>query len=265
MIYEFGKGVKKDYSEAIKWYSKAAELGYTDAQTILEKTYKNGERGVIKDYVRAYMWYSIAYLKGYKDAEYYLKKLRYSMSEEQITEAELMAEKWYRNKAEQGLAYAQFSLGMMYYNGEGIEQDYAQALKWFRKADIQRHFIALKWIRKLAGKEFTDAQYYLGVKYEKCIEVGKISRNAIKWYSKAAEQGHIQAQFNLGMMYYLGQGEWQDKVESYNWFTIAAVNGNEYSKNRLDELKTSMTAAQITEAERRAEDWLSKHQNIPLY
>ncbi len=108
--------------------------------------------------------------------------------------------KWFQKAAEKGYAGAQFSLGMMHYIGEGVEQDYAQAFNWFRKADIQKHSEAFKWIRKMAGEKYADAQYYLGVKYEKCIDVDKISRRAVKWYSKAAEQGHIQAQFNLGIL-----------------------------------------------------------------
>ena len=38
---------------------------------------------------------------------------------------------WYRKAAEQGVAQAQFNLGAMYYNGEGVPKDYVQAAKWF--------------------------------------------------------------------------------------------------------------------------------------
>jgi tetratricopeptide (TPR) repeat protein len=39
--------------------------------------------------------------------------------------------------AEQGDAAAQFNLGLMYYFGEGVQQDYAEAEKWYRKAAEQ--------------------------------------------------------------------------------------------------------------------------------
>ena len=39
--------------------------------------------------------------------------------------------------AEQGDAYAQGSLGMMYANGEGVPQDYTEAKKWFGLAAEQ--------------------------------------------------------------------------------------------------------------------------------
>ena len=42
--------------------------------------------------------------------------------------------KWYRLAAAQGIAIAQSSLGFMYYEGRGVPQDYVQAHKWFNLA-----------------------------------------------------------------------------------------------------------------------------------
>ncbi len=39
--------------------------------------------------------------------------------------------------AEQGDEYAQYSLGVMYANGRGVEQSDAQAVGWYRKAADQ--------------------------------------------------------------------------------------------------------------------------------
>ena len=50
--------------------------------------------------------------------------------------------------AEQGNADAQFNLGVMYDTGQGVRQDYAQAVQWYRKA---------------AEQGLADAQYNLGV------------------------------------------------------------------------------------------------------
>ena len=41
---------------------------------------------------------------------------------------------WYREAAEQGNADAQYALGRMYYNGEGVPRDEAEAVHWFRMA-----------------------------------------------------------------------------------------------------------------------------------
>ena len=42
--------------------------------------------------------------------------------------------KWHRKAAEQGNARAQFYLGCSYYNGEGVEKDYAEAYAWLNLA-----------------------------------------------------------------------------------------------------------------------------------
>ena len=44
------------------------------------------------------------------------------------------AVKWYRMKAEEGIAVAQTNLELMYDNGLGVEQDYVQAHKWYNIA-----------------------------------------------------------------------------------------------------------------------------------
>ena len=41
-MYEYGRGVPQDKSEAVSWYRKAAEQGDESAQTKLGMMYKNG-------------------------------------------------------------------------------------------------------------------------------------------------------------------------------------------------------------------------------
>ena len=52
--------------------------------------------------------------------------------------------------AEQGDAEAQNNLGLAYYNGKGVTQDYVEAVKWWRKAAKQSN---------------ANAQYKLGLIY----------------------------------------------------------------------------------------------------
>jgi hypothetical protein len=47
------------------------------------------------------------------------------------------AVRWFRKAAEQGNAYAQGTLGVLYYNGTGVAQDYQEAVRWYRKAAEQ--------------------------------------------------------------------------------------------------------------------------------
>ena len=42
--------------------------------------------------------------------------------------------RWYRKAAEQGYAKAQYNLGLMYANGHGVHQDFHLSKEWFGKA-----------------------------------------------------------------------------------------------------------------------------------
>ena len=96
------------------------------------------------------------------------------------------AVKWYRKAGEQGYAGAQYNLGFMYAKGKGVPQDYAEAGKWYRKA---------------AAQGLAEAQNNLGIMYAKGKGVPQDYHEAAKWYRKAAEQGLAEAQNNLDLMY----------------------------------------------------------------
>ncbi|MGB3097213.1 MAG: tetratricopeptide repeat protein, partial [Candidatus Deferrimicrobiaceae bacterium] len=82
---------------------------------------------------------------------------------------------------------------------------------------------------------------------------------AAKWFRKAGEQGDAQAQYNLGLMYDKGQGVPQNYILAHMWFNLAvsALEGkgrNDAEKIR-DLVASKMTPAQIAEAERLAREW----------
>jgi TPR repeat protein len=43
IAYTFGKGVLKDYKQAVYWYQKVADQGDAEAQSILGVMYANGK------------------------------------------------------------------------------------------------------------------------------------------------------------------------------------------------------------------------------
>ena len=101
--------------------------------------------------------------------------------------------------AEQGHARAQFNLGVMYANGDGVPQDYREMARWFHMAAEQGH---------------AEAQFNLGTMYDNGNGVPEEDDEAVKWYRMAAEQGHAEAQFNLGVMCATGRGAPQDDGEA---------------------------------------------------
>jgi hypothetical protein len=111
-----------------------------------------------------------------------------------------------------GNAHAQFALGVMYANGEGVEQDYGKAEFWYRKA---------------AEQGFAPAQNNLGLMYDEGSppQVRPDSSEAEFWYRKAAEQGFAEAQFHLGALYYEGKGVPKDYSQAGDWYSKAAEQG----------------------------------------
>lgn len=73
--------------------------------------------------------------------------------------------------AEQGVASAQFYLGLMHEKGRGLKQDYRTALTWFRKA---------------AAQGYAGPQNNLGLLYEKGRGVREDLVRALMWYHVAA-------------------------------------------------------------------------------
>ena len=132
MMYEDGRGVKKDLSEAVKWYRKAAEQGYAPGQYLTGEMYRKGE-GVIKDSYEAANWYRKAAEQGYADAQLNLGNMY--LQTEDLSEAV----KWYKKADEQGLAPAQYNLGLMYYKGKGVQLDKIKAYTLWLKAARQGH------------------------------------------------------------------------------------------------------------------------------
>jgi len=141
--------------------------------------------------------------------------------------------------AKQGNASAQYNLGVIYGNGQGVPQDYKTAVKWYRLA---------------AEQGDADAQYDLGVMYDNGQGVPQDYKTAVKWYSLAAKQGNAFAQGNLGVMYGLGKGVIQDIVYAHMWGNLGASNGNENGGKLRDFVAKRMTPSQLETAQKLARE-----------
>jgi TPR repeat protein len=144
----------------------------------------------------------------------------------------------YRSMADQGLAIAQFNVGLMYDKGQGVSKDEVQAMKWYRLA---------------ADQGRSDAQYQLGHLYYKQNNYAE----AAKWFHLAADQGRADAQSNLGAMYAEGEGVPQDYLQALMWFTLSAAQHHKDGMENRDKAAGLMTPAQIAEAQKLAREWKS--------
>ena len=90
LLYCNGQGVSRNHHLAAKWYRRAAEQGQVIAQNNLAVSYEVGE-GLPKDSVRSYMWYEIASKNGYEEATKYRNEISQKMTSVDISEAQKMA------------------------------------------------------------------------------------------------------------------------------------------------------------------------------
>ena len=84
------------------------------------------------------------------------------------------AVEWFRRAAGRGNADAQYNLGVLYIQGKGVPQWFAEAARWFRMAAEQGE---------------GSAQYSLGIMHKEGDGVPRDSVQAYMWLSLAAEQG----------------------------------------------------------------------------
>ena len=81
-----------------------------------------------------------------------------------------------RKKADQGLAGAQFNLGLMYDNGEGVPEDYVKAYAWINLAAAQGQKIAVEskdlLRQKMTTEQVAEAQKLAGELFKR-IESSK--------------------------------------------------------------------------------------------
>jgi S1-C subfamily serine protease len=190
-----------------------------------------------------------------------------------------------REAAEQGDPTAQLSLGFLYYQGQGVSQDDAQAIAWIRKAaaqgnaeaqvsigaaytigrGVQQNYSqAAAWFRRAAEQGNAGAQAHLGLLYETGKGVLQDHAEAAKWFRKAAEQGDAAAQLNLGVSYLNGEGVPKDYSESYFWVKLASAGKVRDAKpeqigSLLDVIACHLTTAVLSQAQERAREWLAAH------
>lgn len=157
------------------------------------------------------------------------------------------AELW-RPLAEKGDAEAQYSLGTLYAEGKGVEQNDATAFLWFQRA---------------ANQGVAAAQYNVGASYATGAGIGKSDVDAARWFRRAADQGMAFAQLNLGLLYAAGNGVPQDSVEAYKWLELAFA-GLPPGGPRMDvaramtDVSAKMTREQLIEAKQRQRAWQVK-------
>jgi TPR repeat protein len=162
--------------------------------------------------------------------------------------------KWLNQAAGEGDARAQTELGDCYYYGDGVAENKAEGVRWYRMAAEQYRLAAeqgnaaaqsnlgicysngkgvaenkvegVRWYRLAAEQGNADAQCYLGACCASGRGVAQNQAEAVRWYRLAAEQGHALAQYSLGACYYDGVGVAKNQAEAVRWYRLAAEQGD---------------------------------------
>jgi uncharacterized protein len=132
----------------------------------------------------------------------------------------------------------------MYFDGQGVPQDYAEAMRWFRLAAAQGH---------------AEAQSKLGFMYVEGSGVPQDDAEALRWFRLSADQGNAVGQWMLGAMYADGRGLPRDYVLAYMWLNLATARVQkelrEFAVEKRDEVAARLSPAQLARGQELARNW----------
>lgn len=157
--------------------------------------------------------------------------------------------------AMQGFDVAMYRLGKVYLQGEVVERNIGEALRWLWEADAKDNPYAQYQLGKLylKGEDIAADHETAQRMFEKSVRQGnayamyslaKMHLQGIAQYSdiqyavhllmEAAERGNQWAEYQLGKMYLYGQGVDKNYEMAVQLLTSAASKGNEYAHHLLD-------------------------------
>ena len=216
--YEDGKAayLKNDFKRALEILKPLAEGGDSWSQYILSLMYESGQ-GVKKSQEESMKWLILAAESGVPKIQYDLG-IRYFYGYG-VEQNYIEAAKWWESSANAGIADSQYNLGLMYYRGIGITKDKNKAKLLIEKAAKQDH---------------DKAQHRLAMLY--ALD-GEDFLTSLSWLNKSAKQNNVEAQYNLGVYYERGYGVPKNLDKAKEWYQLAANQGLEQAIEKVQELE----------------------------
>jgi uncharacterized caspase-like protein len=136
---------------------------------------------------------------------------------------------FYRQAADAGDKNAMFRIGLIYENGNGVNEDKAEAMRWYRKA---------------ADAGDKSSMFRIGLMYGNGWGVKRNYDEAVRWYRKAADAGDARAMFQVGQSYEKGMGVAKNKAEAIAWYERCAAAGDVIGKEALRRLSVEQRVNQ---------------------
>ena len=232
-MYLDGQGVSQDQQEAAQWYAMAADAGHVGGISSLAALYQVGW-GVDLDEARALELYEQAAAMG--DHHSQLAAAKMIVEGEDKEKDMKRAALWLTMavEADEPEVDALVLLGLMYHNGDGVEQDHTKAFLLIDKASERGSEAATAMLERMPTDYIIPvaeignpaAQLLLGTRYMNGIGINRDFKRAYELYLASAQQGYAGAQYNLGMMYHNGIGRRHDYHEARKWYEMAAQQGH---------------------------------------
>lgn len=139
----------KNFTEAMRWFKKAAAQKYAEAQYSIGVLHDYG-LGVPPNHTKAMKWYLRAAAQKHAGALYSIGMLcDMGLG---VAPDSAVAMEWYLLAAAQNHPSAQNSIGLLYAKGEGVPQDNNEAIIWFQRAAAQGDELAKENIKRLKGR-----------------------------------------------------------------------------------------------------------------
>lgn len=162
-----------DFARSYEIWSKAAQQGDHRAQFLLSTLYEEG-RGVDMDASQAQRWLNSAAAGGFAPAQYNLGNHYYNG--QGVEQDESRAVEWWTRAARQGFTEAQYNLGVAYVTGRGIERNDAEGIRWFSQAALAgsaqaREILQRNGIDIYGTREGADAPPSTGEQAAKAAEI----------------------------------------------------------------------------------------------
>jgi len=224
-----------DIDQTLKWVVVSAGQGNIQARENLAVWYYFGDR-VPPDYATAVNWLKRALDGGSALAREWFADIEFDGMGAWSTREKL---RWLRFGAAKGNLKALEILGEKLFTGDGLSQDYKEAIICLFPA---------------AEKGSARAQYLLGTAYAQGAGLFADAQKAAAWLKRSAEQGFAEAQLELGRMYVLGKGVPQNDEAAGKLLRAAARQGNDQAKNLLWTLLQSRRVEPRTDQEER--EWI---------
>ena len=194
------------------------------------------------DYTKAKAGFLLAAEQGSVEAEYYLGLI--AKNEPKNADYQV-ARSHFTNAAGLNHAQAMWELGVLYENGEGVNQNQFTALDWFRKSELASAMEApdsfyvtgnngelnevsvsqyIQHLTQQAQSGLTDAKFALAKIYDAGVIVKADLPQAFSWYLSAATDGHTKAAQLVSYFYCRGISVPRSPEKANAWLEISGYS-----------------------------------------